>query len=124
MWKAPNRPKHEISQSFNDGIISIYEVKNIARPGYKPEQGLKFKKKLRYTERRVGINRFYYAAQNQIKIERILRVAKVRDISTQDIVITESGEQYEIHQIQTVRDSYPACVDISLSMVKQKYEVK
>lgn len=26
MWKAPNRPKHEITQAFNDGIVRVIRV--------------------------------------------------------------------------------------------------
>ena len=26
MWKAPNRPKHEITQAFNDGLVTICTV--------------------------------------------------------------------------------------------------
>lgn len=40
MQKAPNRPKHDVTQSYNDGIVRIYGVTNTAQAGYKPKQDL------------------------------------------------------------------------------------
>ena len=47
MWKAPNRPKHEITQAFNDGIVTICTVCDAAKAGYAPQEKLTEKIKLR-----------------------------------------------------------------------------
>lgn len=123
MQKVPFRPKSSITNSFNDGLIKICEVKNISKPGYKPVAKLVKKVALRYEEKRVGIHRFYNAKQNQVKLEKIVRVPRINDISNQDIVIDKNDKQYRIEQIQAVENSYPPALDISLIRVEQEYEV-
>lgn len=119
MWKAPHRPKNEISQSFNSGIVTVYSVGDSAEPGYKPVKKLAEKVKLRYEERRLGVQRFYSGMQNQIQIERVIRVPKF-DITNQDIAITEDGKEYRIDLVQKVPDVFPNCLDITLSKIEQK----
>ena len=123
MWRAPSRPKNEISQSFNDGVAEIYEQTDAAAPGYQPRPELKKKITLRYEERKLGIQRYYSAAQNQQRIERVLRVPKTAKVNSQDVAITEDGRQYRIELVQTVPDVYPPCVDITLSRIEQTAEV-
>lgn len=120
MWKAPHRPKNEISQTFNDGIVTVYSVEDEAEPGYKPVEKLTKKAELRYEERRLGVQRFYSGMQNQIQIERILRVPK-SNITSQDIAVTEDGKQYRIDLVQKVPDVFPECCDITLSKIEQKF---
>lgn len=123
-WKTPNRPTHEITQSFNDGIVEIYSVQDGASPGYRPVPMLVRKGTLRFQERYLGINRLYSGRQNQVDIQRILRVQKVPGVSNQDVAITEDGQQYRIDSVQNVLDVYPSCMDLTLATVKEKYEVK
>lgn len=123
-WKTPNRPTHEITQSFNDGIVEIYSVQDGAAPGYRPVPMLVRKGTLRYQERYLGINRLYSGRQNQVDIQRILRVQKVPGVSNQDVAITEDGQQYRIDSVQNVLDVYPPCMDLTLAKVEQEYEVK
>ena len=122
-WKVPNRPTNDITQSFNDGIVTIYSVENSAPPGYRPAESLARKVALRYAEQRLGINRLYMSRQNQAEIERVLRVPRVESISNQDVAITESGKQYRIDYAQSVADVWPPSLDLSLPKVEQEYEV-
>ena len=122
-WKAPNRPVNEITQSFNDGVVTIYAFENAAPPGYRPAERLTRKVVLRYAEQRLGINRLYMSRQNQAEIERVLRVPRVESISNQDVAITESGKQYRIDYAQSVADVWPPSLDLSLTKVEQEYEV-
>lgn len=123
-WKAPNRPSHEVTQPFNDGVVDICALKDGAQPGYRPVPMLVVKGTLRYQERYLGINRLYSGRQNQVDIQRILRVMKVPGVSSQDVAITEDGQQYRIDSVQNVLDVYPPCIDLTLAKVEQKYEVK
>lgn len=123
MWRKPNRPNNEITQSFNDGVVTVYSVSDTAKPGYKPKTTLVRKVKLCYEERRLGIQRYFSGKQNQIKIERVLRCPSTGQISTQDVAITEDCKQYRIDLIQKADGVYPPSVDITLSHIEQKYEV-
>lgn len=120
MWKAPNRPNHEISQDYNDGIVTVYSVTDAAQPGYKPEKKLEVKAKLRYAERRVGIQRYYEAKQNQVQVERVIRVQRGIAITNQDEAETEDGKRYAVEQVQTVDGVWPPSLDITLAAIRQR----
>ena len=124
MWRAPNRPNHEITESYNDGIVNIYTVQDGAAPGYRPVPVLVLVKRMRYQERYLGINRLYSGRQNQVDIQRIVRVQKVPGVSNQDVAITEDGQQYRIDSVQDVIGAYPPSLDLTLATVEQEYEVR
>lgn len=124
MWKAPNRPNHEITQPFCSGIVSVYSVRDTAVTGYRPKETLTLKLSLRYDERRLGIQRYYDAMQNQIQVERVLRVPRAGNINSQDVAITEDGRQYRIDLVQDASGVYPPSLDITLTKIEQEYEVE
>lgn len=124
MWRTPNRPAHGITQSFNDGIIGVYSVQDGAAPGYRPVPVLVLVKRMRYQERYLGINRLYSGRQNQVDIQRIVRVQKVPGVSNQNVAITEDGQQYRIDSVQDVIGAYPPSLDLTLATVEQEYEVR
>lgn len=119
MWKAPNRPKGAVSQTYNDGIVTIYQAEDIAQPGYRPEARLTKKVSLRYEEQRLGIQRYYAALQNQIGVSRVIRCPR-QDVSTQDIAVTEDGRQYRIDLVQRVDNVWPPSLDLTLAAVRQE----
>lgn len=123
-FEAPYRPKSandRISQPFNDGVVRIYDVADVAAPGLKPQEGLKLTLTLRYAERKLGINRYYAAKQNQVEVERVLRVPRVPGLNAQQVAITEDGRQYRIDMVQLAADVLPPSVDITLAAIKQDY---
>ena len=123
MWKAPRRPRNEISQTYNDGSVTICEVENTAPSGYAPKEELIPKVKVGYQERSLGIQRYYAAAQNQIQIQRVIRIPRGESVDTQDVAVTEDGRQYAINMVQTVPDVYPPSLDLTLAKVAHEYEV-
>lgn len=122
MWKAPYRPNNEITQSFNDGIVKIYALKDSAKPGYMPNPKPTPIYTLRYEEQRLGINRYYSAMQNQIDIEKVIRTPRV-PINNQNIAVTEDGRQYGIDMVQSVMHAFPPCIDITLTKIEQVAEL-
>ncbi|MDD3394178.1 MAG: hypothetical protein PHG19_06010 [Anaerotignum sp.] len=122
MWKAPNRPKHEVTQAYNDGVVAVYKTTDIAQPGYKPKQSLGLLVNLRFEEQRLGINRLYKSRQRQVEIDRVIRVQRAKEISSQDVAVIE-GKQYRIDTVQIVKDIYPPSLDLALVKIEQKYEV-
>lgn len=123
MRKAPFRPNNEISQAFTDGLVTIYAVTDAAEPGKKPAPELSAKLLLRYEEQRLGIQRFYSGRQNQVEIERVIRVPATGRVSSQDVAITEDNQQYRIDLVQRVIDVFPPAEDLTLVRIAQKYEV-
>lgn len=119
MWKAPYRAKGEVSQRYNDGVVRIYSVEDTAAPGYAPVETPTHKIKLPYEERRLGITRYFSGAQNQMQIDRVLRVQRAGKVNTQDIAVTEDGQNYRVDLVQSVPDVWPESVDLTLSKIEQ-----
>lgn len=113
------------NQEFNDGVVNIFTVANNALPGDTPKKKLRVKHEgLRYEERTVGMGRFWTAAQNNVKIDIILRVPRMRDVCTQDIAIPSfDKQQYEIKQVQYPPDVQPPVMDLSLQRLGAVYEL-
>lgn len=124
-WKTPYRPRRDgqVTQNFEDGLVTIYAVTDGAAPGYKPKPSLAKRMTLRYEERRLGIQRYYEGQQNQVQIERVIRVPRVPAVNSQDVAVTEDGRQYRVDLVQIVTDVFPASMDLTLSRIDQKYEV-
>lgn len=123
-WKAPFRPRTDngVTQCFNDGIITIYNTRDNAEPGYSPKIELTEKATLRYEERSLGIQRYYSAAQNQIEVQRVVRVPHYPGITNQDIAKTEDGAYFRIDLVQAAVDVYPPCMDLTLAKYSQGVE--
>ena len=113
------------NQTYNDGIVNIYSVSNIADPGNMPKDGLKIKASgLRYEERTVGMGRFYTAKQSNARIDLLIRAPQLRSVSTLDIAIPQDGKQYKIAQVQYPKDVKPPAMDLSLERLEADYDIK
>lgn len=123
MRQSPFRPGIEISQPFNSGVVSVYRVTDAGEPGYAPVPRLELRVRLHYEERKLGLIRFYSAKQDQVKVERVLRVPRRPEISPQDVAVTQDGRQYRIELIQMAEGVYPPSLDLTLSDVQQVYEL-
>lgn len=121
MRKTPFRAENDISQSYNSGILTVYRVTDGAKPGFAPVPELEKAAVLRYEELRLGLTRYYSAAQNQVKVEKVIRVPKGPDISTQDVAVTEDGRQYRIDLVQLADGVWPPSLDLTLAKVEQEY---
>lgn len=125
--KAPFRPRKDspVTQNYNDGVVKIYVETDHAGSGYMPSPQRTPILTLAYQERRLGIKRYYDAKQNQIHIERVIRVPNVPNpewngtITTQDVAETEDGSWYRIDLIQVVPDVFPPSLDLSLAAYVQ-----
>lgn len=119
-WKAPGRPEHKITQSYNDGMLTVYAVSDEAAPGRQPVRSLAELVKLPYETRRVGIQRYYAAAQNQTKVQRVLRVPHSgKPVTNRCLADTEDGSRYRIDLVQFVPDVYPPSDDLTLVVYEQ-----
>lgn len=108
--------------AFNDGHVRVYTVTDAGAPGRKPVESLALKTILRYEELRLGVYRHYVARQAQVEIARVIRCPRT-SVSTQDIAVTEDGEQYRIDLVQVVPGVMPPAMDLSLVRNEQKREV-
>lgn len=111
------------TQTYNDGVLNIYSVENIASPGEMPADKITLKESLRYEERTVGMTRFYAAMQNNVNIKYVLRAPRIRAVSTLDVAIPNDGKQYKIVQIQYPQDVEPPSMDLTLEELTPIYDI-
>ena len=121
--KAPNRPSHEVSQPYPDGVVTVCRVEDVANPGFQPVKRLAPKERLLYQERSLGLSRYYAGRQNQVEIQRVIRTPYRPGVSSQDVAVTQDGRQYRIDLVQRVQDVYPPSMDLTLAKVEQRWEV-
>lgn len=132
--QLPFRPGNEISQCFNSGLASIYAVTDTAQPGYMPVETPTLTVTVPFENIKLGIQRYYEAKQNQVEVERVIRVPNPGPqylISNQDIVqLTElakqegkSPKQYRIELVQMAEGIYPPSLDLTLSRIEQEYSL-
>lgn len=115
--KNPFRPRKEaqVTQCYNDGVVVISETSDAAERGRLPVVVRTEKGTLPYQERRLGLQRYYEAKQNQIRVERVIRVpAPSFEITSLDDAQTEDRERYRIDLVQIVPDVYPPSLDLTL----------
>ncbi len=111
------------AQTFNDGVVNIYLLKNIAKSGDLPKDGLNFKiGPLHYQEKTVGMSRYWTAKQANTKVSQLLRVPRFQSVNTDDVAIPNDGSQYKIVQIQYPENVYPPVMDLSLERVDVNYD--
>jgi hypothetical protein len=111
------------TQSFNGGVVKIYEVTNTASPGGMPVEGLSLKQTLRYKERAVGLTRRNFARQDNVVIKYVLRCPRVRNVSAQDVAIPNDGKQYRIWDVQYPEDIDPPVMDLTLEEMRAEYDI-
>ena len=123
MRQTPFRAGNEISQPFNSGVVSIYRLTDVGEPGYAPVPRLELRVRLHYEEQKLGLIRYFSASQNQVKVEKVLRVPRRAEISPQDVAVTQDGRQYRIELIQMAEGVYPPSLDLTLGTIEQVYEL-
>lgn len=110
--------------AFRDGVLTVCTVENVAAPGKRPVNGLRRKVTLRYDERTVGLNRYYTAKQDNVRVDAVLRCPRRRDVCAQDIAIPIDGQQYEIKLVQYPENIVPPVMDLTLTRLESPYEIR
>lgn len=109
-------------QRFNGGVVEIYCIINGAEAGDMPAEKPVLRHRLRFGWKTVGINRYYSAMQNMVKISRAIIAPLMADVSTQDIAVI-NGQQYRIEQKQELNDYRPPSMLLALSDIEEVYEL-
>lgn len=124
MWRSPSRPANRnITQAYEDGLVTVYAVSDGGVPGYQPVEEPEVKIVLRYEEQTVGVTRYYQAKQNDINIERLIRVPRCKvEITNQDIAVTEDGKRYRIDRVQSVENVWPKSIELTLVRLEEGEE--
>ena len=111
--------------TYDDGILSIYDTKNIADPGMKPVVGLYLRDRHYFFFYDIGITRYYTAIQAKQQIAAVVSVPGWQRISVGDICALEDGKQYRIVMCQpTLNDDMLREMKLSLERIDDEYVIK
>lgn len=110
--------------TFDDGILTIYEVTNSAQPGAKPVPALAEKSRHYFEYETLGVTRYYTALQANQQIAAVVDIPGWNDVKTTDICVLEDGGQYTVAMVQPTFDEDGLRITkLSLERVSQTYEV-
>lgn len=109
--------------TFDDGIVRIYQLNNIAPNGEKPKYKLTLRSAFYFGFDVLGINRYYTALQAKVQLSHIINVPGWDVVSPTDIAVLEDGTQYRIPMIQPMLDDNALRITkLSLERISQAYE--
>lgn len=90
--------------TYDDGILKIYRVENVAEAGKKPVLKLYFKGRYYYHQETLGYGRYYAALNAGQRISAVFAVPGWEDIQAEDICVPEDGQQYKVQITQRAKD--------------------
>lgn len=102
--------------SFNDGICDIYSEDEEENKQYKY-------KNLGFSNYVLGFKRHFAASAVQIKVDRVVKIPKVNNIDTHDILEIKDIGRYNIELAQLIYDTNPPSINLTLSNLEM-FEVK
>ena len=111
------KPRLEM-QAFTDGKCIIGESRNLAAKGKMPDWQPVIKHELRFENRAISMNRRQEYLQHDMRIDKLIRCRRQRDMST-NYLATIEGEAYHIRRIDHPVGIMPPVMDLSLEKVKQ-----
>ena len=105
------RPRNIEFQAFKDGMCNIYNIDEEGNKNYKF-------KNLNFDNRILGFKRVYAAQAVNSNINRVIRIPFVSGIDNYDCLeIIREDCYYTIDVIQSIYDSNPASIDLTLKKV-------
>ena len=112
--------------TFDDGIVGIYELINLAGNGDTPGKGLRIKESFHFGYDVLGINRYYIAQQANQQIEAVINIPGWNPIrSGRDVAVLEDGSQFRIQLAQPqLDDDGLRITKLSLERMTQNYAVQ
>lgn len=107
-------------EKFSDDFMQSLKD---SEKGNMPVDGLKPKvPRVPFEKRRVGIERFYDAKQENVEIVQLIRIPENFDVLTQDVCLI-GNLQYGIYQIPLVNNSLSRPKDLTLKRLEEKHEL-
>lgn len=109
--------------TFDDGIIKIYQLVNVAGDFEKPLYKLRKKESYYFGFDVLGINRYYTALQAKVQLSHVVNIPGWGEVDPTDIAVLEDGEQYRLPFIQPqMDDNNLRMTKLSLERINQRYE--
>lgn len=110
-------------QTFNDGVVRIYEVKNTTIPGKTPKKSLVFKETIRYKAKTVGITRMNLAKQNNSKADKLIECPRREVVTATSVAMLQDGKQYQVINLQYPEEREPPTMLITMERLGKLYDI-
>ena len=112
--------------TFDDGILTVYNVTNTAQAGDRPVMGLEEKAKYYFGYDRIGVTRLYLAKQAAQEVSAVVNIPGWNDVKNMDVVLIPEPLPlyYQVADIQPELDENGLRImKLTLERTGQKYEV-
>ena len=112
--------------TFDDGILTVYNVTNTAQAGDRPVMGLEEKAKYYFGYDRIGVTRLYLAKQAAQEVSAVVNIPGWNDVKNTDVVLIPEPLPlyYQVADIQPELDENGLRImKLTLERIGQKYEV-
>lgn len=107
---------------LDDGIVTIYELTNVAAPGEMPREILRPLNSFYFGRRTIGYNRLYTAHGVNKRIDLLIRIWRADVTAGQYAII--NGVQYRVDAVQQLTDETGLAVtDLTLEKVGAFYDI-
>ena len=111
--------------TFDDGIVKIYLIGNIAANGKEPKEGLVSYESFYFGFDTLGINRYYTALQANQQIEAVINIPGWNQINAAThVAVMEDDSQFRIQMVQPMLDDFGLRITkLSLERLVNQYAV-
>lgn len=103
------------------GLLTLYDLINVADPGDMPTEKLQKVGEAYYAERTLGYNRIYAAMGANERIDMVVRCYNTDIPYSAKYVVLEDGNQYQISIKQKIVDE--DATDLTLARMEIYYDV-
>ncbi len=90
--------------TFDDGILRVCEITNVAENGDLPREGLQETASFYFGYDVLGINRYYTALNAKVNLSHVVNIPGWNEFDPRSIVVMEDGRQYRISMAQPMTD--------------------
>lgn len=91
--------------TFDDGILTVYTMQDVAENGGKPNYKPVYKASYYFCFDILGFSRYYTALQAKTQLSDVVNVPEWVDIAVSDTVrLEKGGVEYRIAQVQKMYD--------------------
>lgn len=109
--------------TFDDGILTVCELTNIAANGQKPVYRLSVRESFYFGFDVVGFNRYYTALNAKVQIAHVVNIPGWNVINPNDVIVLEDETQFRLSQVQPMLDDNGLRITkLSLERITESYE--
>ena len=112
--------------TFDDGILTVYNVTNTAQAGDRPRWGWRKYVYLFFGYDRIGVTRLYLAKQAAQEVSAVVNIPGWNDVKNTDVVLIPEPQplHYQVADVQPELDENGLRImKLTLERTGQKYEV-